>query len=232
MPYITKEHRDQMSQGLIFQLVDKSKRESYSLWDKTQKEFIKEGQVIDINGKTHELKETKWLKTKDFETLLPGFNRNNKTDRTVIINGEEFTYPMPKSVDEGVEGIISTLTAAGIEPVGVNFLVSKTGTLLSTRYKVVMGGAETPTTTPSPQTTVSIQPVVVEETVIDTTSETTAVNKEPLVLTETEQQLVDALTESSVKAGRKYMFDEVKEHFLKRNILEERAKLVWLDNLQ
>jgi hypothetical protein len=235
MPYISKEHRDQMTTGLLFSLKDLAKKETYSVWDNNTREFIKDGQIIDKDGITHELKETKYMVADNFKVSFPGCNKNNKIERTIVINNEEFTYPMPKSVDTQIEQTIATLNAMGTNALTVQFRVNKEGTGLATRYTVVIGGKKdapnpAPVTPPSPQT--QSQPVIVEEVVVDTPSETTAVNREQLVLTTTEQQLVDVIIESATKAGRTFTFEEVKQNFLKYNIAEDRAMLVWMDNLQ
>jgi len=231
MAYLTKEHRDKISTGLMIQLVDEKKKETYSVWNTAENKFIKDGQLVDSNGKAHELKETKFIPATDFKTLFPGCNKNNKIERIVMINGEEVTYPMPKSVSDQIEVLIGVLKSQGISIEGVSFKVSKTGTGLGTRYTVVMGSS-TPASTPSPQTQIAAPAVVVEEVVVDTPSETTAVNREPLVLDTTEQQLVDALKASATAAGIKYNFEQVKPNFDKYNIAEDRAKLIWMDNLQ
>ena len=231
MPYLNKDHRDQMTTGLTFSLRDLAKKETYSVWDNNTREFIKDGQIVDKDGISHELKETKFMKAENFKVSFPGCNKNNKIERIVVIDNEEFTYPMPKSVDTQIEQTIATLNATGINALTVKFLVSKEGVGLNTRYTVAVGGNNaTPTPSPSPQTQTS--PVVVEEVVANTQAETTAVNREQLVLDTTEQQLVDILKESATKAGRTFTFEEVKQNFLKYNIAEDRAKLIWMDNLQ
>jgi hypothetical protein len=231
MPYINKEHRDKMLVGLDFQLRDLSKKESYTVWNNNTSEFHREGQLTDMEGNVHELNETKFMKADEFKRLFPGCNKNNKIERMVIIDGQEFTYPMPKSVDDQVEQTIAILNSTGINALQATFKVSKTGSGLSTRYQVAMGGQSTPVATPSPQPTQDSMPIVVEEINATVESETTA-NREPLVLTETEQQLVNALLEQSKTAGRTFNFDEVKPTFIKYDITEDRAKLVWMDNLQ
>lgn len=218
MPFLPKEYRDKPE--LRIQLCDLNSKEDYAIWDNIAKAFIREGQMTDINGNVHELTATKFMPGKQFDELFPNKGKVNKVLRDVVIDGQVFTYAMPRTVDTEIKRNIATITAMGGNTLVQTFLIKKTGAGLSTRYTVEL---EAPPTAPVTAQIPQAQPVVESQPLVVTTE--TVVKAEPM--TDVEKTIVDAIKAKATEMGTKFTFDQVKENFVKYNVTEERAKQIF-----
>jgi hypothetical protein len=195
----------------IFKIKTTSGKESYSVWDNSNRTFLRDGNITDVDGIVHPVKDTKFIKAEDFKRLFPNMNKNNKVRWEIIIDSEEKTWEAPRSVDQALNGCIANVTAMGQNPVLVDYKWSKTGEGLSTRYQVQIHSATTPTTSPEVKIEVGT-PAIVEE----------------IVLSDTETQIVNAI----IGQGDGFTFDQLKDTFAKYNIAEDRAKQIYEQELK
>jgi len=197
----------------VFKIKTTSGKDSYSIWDNSNRTFLRDGFVTDVDGNQHQVKETKFIKAEEFTRLFPNMNKNNKVRWEVIVDNEEKTWDAPKSVDQALNGCIANVTAMGQNPLMVDYKWSKTGEGLQTRYNVVIHNAtaETPTPTETPNIEVNV-PSVTEE----------------IVINDTEKQIVDAIKGQ----GNGFTFDQLKDTFAKYNITEDRAKQIYEQELK
>lgn len=217
MPFLPKEIREQPE--FAFKLVDYNEKEDYAVWDVNAKTFLRSGQMIDFEGKTHELKETKFMPGEQFKKLFPGKAKSNRINREVIINEEQFTYGMPITVNNLLKQQIAAINAMGQNPLAFEFKVKRTGEGLKTRYEVSIANS---------QQSSSSQPVT-----ISTQSQAGETrNTEQIVLTDVESQLVSAIRQKQIEEGRIYTFDQVKDNFIRYNITEARAKNIFVQELE
>lgn len=214
MAFLPKDIRDRAAtpEGLVLTLVNETKKEDFMIWDNTTKQFIRTGTIKDVNGREIPIDQTRWLKKEDFDKNFPNMQRSTKINREVLVDGEVYTYGMPKSVDNQIEQQCATLRAMGQNVLANKFKINKSGIGLQTRYSVVVVGN-------SPQPTTA-QPVAID---INAQGETTPANT--IQLSDIEQQLVGAI--QSKLNGTKVPFEAVKDNFLKYNVPEERAMEVY-----
>jgi hypothetical protein len=200
----------------VFKIKTTQGKESYSVWDNTNRRFMRDGNMTDNEGTEHPVQDTKYIKADDFTRMFPSMNKNNKVRWEVIVDNEELTWEAPRSVDQALNGCIANVTAMGQSPMMVEYKWSKTGEGLSTRYTVVIHNqtAETPSTTPS--------------SAIELNISTPSVPVEKVELTEIETSVVGAIKGQ----GNNFTFDQLKDTFLKYNITEERAKTIYEQELK
>jgi hypothetical protein len=196
----------------VFKLLDLNFAEDYSVWDNSSKTFMRDGQVMDVDGNPHDVKETKWIKKDEFMRMFPHMNKNNKVKRKVIVDGEEFDWSMPITADRALHACIANVIAMGQRPELVEYKWSKEGEGLATRHNIVVNTVATPAVDGTPQA--SLPQAVIPQL---------ATPKPTMTLNATEKQIVDAIKGQ----GETHTFEQVVNIFRKYNIPDDRAQEIF-----
>ena len=203
---------------VIYGLMDENSKDSYSVWDKTNRTFIRTGQIPDKDGRMMDVGETRYISRDTFEKMFPDYNKNNKVRRTVIMDGEPFDWDMPISVNKDIMQIIATLRGMEKSPLSVKYKTSWAGEGLSKRYTTILFN-EGKQTEVAP---ISIGGEVPVEKVED-----------KLALSENEKTLIDAIkTEATKRNVSMFTFEQLKDNFIKSGVEEPRAKILYEQYLE
>jgi len=202
---------------VVFKLANLNFTDDYSVWDNSSRKFIRDGQIVDIEGNTHDVKETKYIKKDEFTRLFPNMNKNSKVRRTVIVDGEELSWSMPITADKALHACIANVLAMGQRPELVEYKWFKEGEGLQTRHNVVVNMTETLSTQ---QPTTATTPTAISPTA---TAPTAVAPLSTVTLNATEKQIVDAIKAQ----GGTHTFDQVVNIFRKYNITDERAQQIF-----
>ena len=126
MPFLPKEIR--MKPEFIFGITDFNEKEDYSVWDNIEKKFIRDGEIVDIDGKVVPVQETRYIARAEFDRLFPNKGKKNAVHREVLIDGEIYTWAMPITVNTKLKALVATITGMGQDARTVQFKLLKTGT--------------------------------------------------------------------------------------------------------
>lgn len=127
--------------------------EKFSIWDKENRQFVREGETIEVDG---ELKEVdKYIKLTDEQKKR--WNRNLKISREIILDGNEVVYDMPPSVDKQLVKVMQTVSNMDKDPLDFEYTITrrKTGSnAWDVEYDVSIAG-EKSVSPPEPELTLS-----------------------------------------------------------------------------
>ena len=128
-----------MQQGqneFFFQLVDLSVREDFSIWDNTQKRFLR--QIEGVNN----IDDLKFMKKELFVQRYPNFRKVGQYIRELIINLNGtptlYSFGFKKSANDQIKDEIRNRQQLGKDPLDYTFKYRKTGVGLATTHVVVL----------------------------------------------------------------------------------------------
>lgn len=133
-----KEFFEKYNNSIVFQPCTLEGTERFSVWSVRENKFYNEGETIEVDGQKKEV--NKYIKLTDEQKKV--FGRNLKTRREVIIDGKEYIYDMPMTVDEKLRETMKTVTALKRDPLAYNYTVSKKKTgdeAWNVEYEVSLG---------------------------------------------------------------------------------------------
>lgn len=130
------------SNQMFFRLLDQGVVEDYSVWDNTNKVFLRERQgqsIVGTDNKPYRIGETKYLKREVFDQLFPNYNRKNQHIRNVIVGDVPHRFGFVRTANDKLNLVIDTQVKSGINPLEMTYILRKSGTGLSTAYEVIAG---------------------------------------------------------------------------------------------
>ena len=231
-----------MQQGqneFFFQLVDLSVREDFSIWDNTQKRFLR--QIEGVNN----IDDLKFMKRELFAQRYPNFGKKSQYIREIIISLNDvptlYSFGFAKTAHDQIIDEIRNRQQLGKDPLDYTFKYRKTGSGLATTHVVVLmnevgkpSGILNPNLAPLPQQqglppTIPLKPL--ESPAIRL--EVASVSR--LSLTKEEQVIVDLFNQDTQIYGEDLFIDvfakTMSKHF-SQPIVISRVKQIYREHYQ
>lgn len=180
----TEYYKDNTWKELTFQLVNLEEYKNYSVWDDTNKVFLKKGMTMTADDgeqkKDFNVEDTEFIKTDIFNAVFKGMRRSTVFNRLVVINGQEYWFSFKKTANDELKKLIESDKARGLNPLENQYKMSKEGEGKKVRYSVVISGKASlvKDAKPSVQTSFNLSSITMAQ---------------PQGLTETEKALIQAI---------------------------------------
>jgi len=229
MKFIPKEIRQKNE--IIFSLLSQEGREDYSVWDNTKKTFLREGKITGTDGNEYDVKQTQFIARQRFNELFPNMGKMVRFNYEVLIDGQEYIFPVPKTVATQIDQIVQTAITMGGSYKDLKLKLVREGTGLQTRYTVTVYNDNAPPQQSTQPLSVNLQQTQGEEktpvnSLITGQASGNKVASSPIQLSEHEQRVVDAIKQSMKDNGiqpQDLKYDQIKDILLEQNIPENRG---------
>lgn len=178
-----KELFEKNDNKIVFQPTTRDGVEKFSIWSVREKKFYNADDELTIDGVTKMVDgDSSWKYTKLSDDQKKRYNRNQKVQREVIIDGTKYLYDMPPTANEELLKTMETVEKMGGDPMEMTYVLTRVKTgdnAWNVEYNVSIGDKA--------ETTPSVD-VDVPEPEIDLEEETSEV-----VLTSDETKYVEAI---------------------------------------